>query len=556
MSFTPKQTYSNSDEREQQSIEFVNGLLKGTSAYPELKSGEKGANIDGYIQLLDENRKIDGKLTVQVKTVSPSNEGKNVFPCPTSLFAYAERTIDVVFLMAVDHSQQVVLWKYISRPLVNANQNKTEQETIMLHFEESERLSRDNIHETIKKWKSLFLQQRLLIETADVVKNENEKLRHQLVKVEAPAFTLPISEVVKIQMFSDMYNRLLDREFNYVKKYCYPRMWKQGIAIFEYQDTELLYSLYPINYGENSLLIKQLPKETFGKTHYNLACHSSIDNKIKTDIVTVVRNRISEDVKSFFNKPMPIPPYENYIIEYIREFVKQYYIALGVSANIKDDYQALKHVFEKRFDHHENKSTLVIIGHNYINLDLIYDCVNFLLNRGYKGDVELYPPKRLYGNTGKVSDWFNPELAFEKTQIVLNYVYLTYSDFINKYFPYIKDKLDMYFNADYVLINLDYEKCPQITVNNFYCLDKTNNQSKAKVEFCLGQRHELFTKYPIYPHHTFIGKSIIYNDLTYICNNSFNFDTQKVLFGRSCLTDSFYEVLKSRLEKFVKDMDI
>ena len=186
MPFRPKQTYSESDEREQQSIDFINGLLKGTSAYPELKYGEKGANIDGYIQLLDENKCINGKLTVQVKTVSPSIEGKNECPCPTSLFANAERTTDVVFLMAVDHSQ------------------KSKQETITLHFNEIERLSEANIIETINKWNSLFLGQRTLVANAEEVKDENEKLRQLLVSATPPAFSLPVSEVVKIQQFSDM----------------------------------------------------------------------------------------------------------------------------------------------------------------------------------------------------------------------------------------------------------------------------------------------------------------------------------------------------------------
>ena len=63
--------FTESDTREQQSIDFINRLLKGTSTYPELRYGEKGTNIDRYIQLLDENKCIDGKLTVQVKTVSP-----------------------------------------------------------------------------------------------------------------------------------------------------------------------------------------------------------------------------------------------------------------------------------------------------------------------------------------------------------------------------------------------------------------------------------------------------------------------------------------------------
>jgi hypothetical protein len=37
MAFKPKQTYTEKDQREQQSVDFINGVLKGTHAYPELK---------------------------------------------------------------------------------------------------------------------------------------------------------------------------------------------------------------------------------------------------------------------------------------------------------------------------------------------------------------------------------------------------------------------------------------------------------------------------------------------------------------------------------------
>lgn len=558
MAFKPKKSYTESDAREQQSIDFINGLLKGTSAYPELRYGEKGANIDGYIQLLDENKCIDGKLTVQVKTVSPCNEGRNEFPCPTSLFAYAERTTDVVFLMAVDHSQKVVLWKYISRPLINESRHKEEQETITLHFDDTERLTTANVTETIIKWNSLFLQQRDLIANAEDVKDENEKLRKQLVTVEAPAFTIPMAEVVKIQRFSDIYNSLLDRELNYVKKFCYPNSWKQGIAIFDYQDTELLYTLYSINYGENSLLIKQLPKDTIEKTRYNIACHSYVDNKIKNNIPILVKEKITADVKKVFNKPRPVPPYENYIIEYVRDFVFQNHIALGVSTKVAKDYIALKSIIERHFSSLGKIPIVAFLGYNFVHIGLVYDCINYLLNRGYKGDVELYPPKGKYGNTGLVSDWFTPETAFTKTKIVFRYVYATYTDFIKKNFPYIKDEVDMYFNADYVLVNLNYDgSWPTLTINNFYCTDKISSKNDIKVEFSLGQEHQLYKDYPIiHPHRTFIGKTVKYNGQTYECNRSSGFDPHKFLFGRTCFIDTFYEVFKTRLEQYVKDLQI
>ena len=554
MSFKPKPTYSENDAREQQSVNFINGLLKGTRAYPNIKYGEKGANIDGEIQLLDEEDRINGKLTVQVKTVSTCNEGKNEFPCPTSLFGYADRTIDVVLLMAVDHAQKVVLWKYISRPLINENLHKANQETITLHFDNTEKLTAENITETIDRWNALFLQQRNLIIEAMEVKDENEKLRQLLVNVEAPAFTIPQSEVVKVQRFSDTYNGLLDKEFNYVKKICYPNVWKQGIAIGEYQDTELLYSLYSIRYGENSLLVKQLPKETIGKTNFNIASHSYVDNKIKQDIPGLVKERISDDVKKLFNATKFIPPYENYIIEYVQDFVYQNRSILGA----KNDFTALKSFIEQRFTTYAGTlPTIAIIGYQRVNIRLVYDCVTYLLNRGYTSFVQLYPPKGNYSSTGMVSDWFSPETAFEKMKIVFRYVYATYTDFITKNFPDIKDKLDMYYNADYVLINLNYDGWPRLTINYFFCTDIKDSKNETVVEFSLGQEHQLYKDYPApSPLFPFLGKTITYKGRTYDCTRTSGFDSHKYLFNKTCLIDTFCEVFKERLEEYVKEMQI
>lgn len=77
------------------------------------------------------------------------------------------------------------------------------------------------------------------------------------------------------------------------------------------------------------------------------------------------------------------------------------------------------------------------------------------------------------------------------------------------------------------------------------------------MEFSLGQEHQLYKDYPIiHPHRTFIGKTVKYNGQTYECNRSSGFDPHKFLFGRTCFIDTFYEVFKTRLEQYVKDMEI
>ena len=370
---------------------------------------------------------------------------------------------------------------------------------------------------------------------------------YQLVNAEAPTFTIPNTEVEKIQRFSDAYNRLLDRELCYIKKCCYPDSWKQGIAILDYQDTILFYALYPIKYGENSLLLKQLPKDIIGNARYE----TFVENKIKDNkLQELVKERISDNIKKALNKTRIIPAYENYIIEYVRDFVCQNHYIFGFSLEIVNDYKALKTKIEQCLDNNDHAH--VIPFHGYY-LRIVSDCINYLLNRGYKGDVELYPPQGKYS----VSDSFSAEIAAKKIEIIFSYVYATYSDFIEMNFPYIKDKLDMYDNADYVLINLNFTSGQTLTIYNFLCTDRTNSNN-TKVEFSLDQQHKLYEYVDpsVHPLFAFNGKIIQYNGKTYKYYSSRTFSAHKFLNRQTCFIDTFHEVFKAKLEQYVKDLQI
>ncbi|MBP5502154.1 MAG: hypothetical protein J6Y24_05125 [Bacteroidales bacterium] len=542
----PNKTYTESIEREELSVDFVSRLVKGRSARPELKCCDKEPDIDGYIHLLDDEGCIVGKLTVQVKTVSPCDEGKNKYPCPASLLAYAFRTLDVVILLAVDHKQKVILWKHITKSMVKEYHPKVGQKTITLHFDENERLSIHNVPETIKKWKSLYCHKNALMKESEVIKAENETLRRKLLTAECTSFTISKEDVTKIQRFSDLYNRFLDADFNYVKRIIYSDTWKMGIAISDYKDTDLCYVIYSIKYGENSLLIKQLPKDSINSIHYNIAYFG--DNLIKNDIFSLVKGRIADDIKYMFKYFRIIPPYDHYVVEYIRNYVKSKHLTLGIDSTITNDYSALKNVIEQRFKINGKVVNSSKVG----DIDILYDSIVFLLNRGYVGDAEIYPSFGDYGNSGYVSDFYTPELAFEKTKKVFGYVYETYCHFIRNNFPLICHDLDMYYKADYVLINLDYDVAlPQLSIFYFYRIDNYNGYSKTIVEYSLNKKHELFYNNPNQAQKAFMIDTVIYNGIFYECRRCEGLNRSIFLFGEMCLIDSFYEIFKKRLEEYV-----
>ena len=154
MSFKAKVSIDANGVKEERSVLFIQTLLLGRTKN-NIDKGTTQSNIDGYIELLDSSNRINGKITVQVKTVSQRDEGHDKFPCPTSLFAYAETTTDNVFLLAVDHSQDKVLYKHISPKLLNENRDKEQQDTITLHFSQNEELRKDNIDTVLKDWFSI-----------------------------------------------------------------------------------------------------------------------------------------------------------------------------------------------------------------------------------------------------------------------------------------------------------------------------------------------------------------------------------------------------------------
>ena len=75
MAFKPKISLTETDIREEDSISFVESTLKGHGVKTQLVKGDKGANIDGFIELLDSENRMTGKVTSENRS---SIERRNV----------------------------------------------------------------------------------------------------------------------------------------------------------------------------------------------------------------------------------------------------------------------------------------------------------------------------------------------------------------------------------------------------------------------------------------------------------------------------------------------
>lgn len=154
--FKPNCSTSPNDRADEESVLSLRILLKGSATKCYISEGDKTANIDGHIELLQDDRPC-GDITIQVKTYPRKYQDEGKYDIPTSLLGYAQNNpLEVVILLVVDNQNRKVYWKYISPEFIIAQYKKNNQKTITYHFENSEVLTKENKDDVVKKWKEIY----------------------------------------------------------------------------------------------------------------------------------------------------------------------------------------------------------------------------------------------------------------------------------------------------------------------------------------------------------------------------------------------------------------
>ena len=552
MSFLAKISQTAQGIKEKKSVHFIEHLFEDYQVHDKIETENTGANIDGFIELLDDDGRIKGKITVQVKTVNKDDEGKNRFPCPTSLFAYAEVTTDVVVLLAVDHSKQIVLWKHISRQLLEENRDKECQETITLHFSEEEQLSKINIKDTISRWRSLSRNDVNVLMKAPVLSKENEELKRVLINSHNPQFDLAVEDIHKIQLFSDTYNHLYDNDLLFFKKHMFHNCWKTGLAIFKYEDCELIHSLFPIRYGENSLLIKQLSLSVLNNCTDPFVSMNCEKNRIKDNPVLFATENIENQVSDFIKAHPIIPDYDALLIEYVRDICWQH-TKLNIKKEQFDDIERIICDIEHQFPGIANLSPNTIYSNSGLNIGDLYDTIILLKQRGYTKIPSIYPEHGHYGHIGYVSDFFSIETAFKKLQNVVNIAYSALSRFIDESMPLTQKKRDGINKANLIIFDLDYSSrsyfhCPSL---NAYYFEDRNDKSKFLTECYIHQDLQIARENNVMKvSDLWKVENVNHNGGSYKLIKTEGCDINKYIFGHFNIIMVFNELLQEYLTNY------
>lgn len=557
MGFKAQVSLTDNSIKEKRSVLFIENLLVD-KANTDISTEDKKANIDGYIDLLSSDKKIVGKITVQVKTVPPKYQGKNSFPCPTSLFAYAENTTDVVYLLAVDHSQNKVLFKHISHSLLEANRSKENQDSITLHFSNNEELRSDNISEVLLSWLNTCNSLRFCLLKSDDILQENDALKRKLSELQENRTTLSSECIKKLQYFSDVYNEQLNTTYLYIKESMFPNIWKRGIAIYEYTDSSLEYSLYNIKNGELLSPIVQLPpRSIFELNHtHDYASFSKANNSIRESPISESLQLIKKHIKEFINQKRVIPFDTTFLREYAMDFLTDNYSRLHLSYNTDYDVDDLIGYFQKKYPRIDTYPIGLVCGSKTIKLNTVYLVLKCLKEEGVSTINRPYPNRGKYGNSGHVIDSYTTESAFSKISVVIYSTYKAYQSFIQTKFPLLVNDLDLFYGGNLIVILFEYSYELRMAIINTYYFKATDNSKEKIISIESVQNSAILRENGITEHQSelFTRDEIEFRGKTYRAFRSEGLNDMTVLFGKYNCLSLFYETLQKRFKAYFEKM--
>ena len=156
--FKPRRVTDSNDQKDEKSDLCIRGLLVDSQAIAhEIKCHDKSSNIDGYIQLVDDEKRPVGKLVVQAKTYKSKYKGENKAEIPAYFVAYAMRMRnEVCIFFSVDANDNKIYWKYISDDYIRSFQKEGDNAIHTYKFCKDEVLTSKNIATTIDRWKHIF----------------------------------------------------------------------------------------------------------------------------------------------------------------------------------------------------------------------------------------------------------------------------------------------------------------------------------------------------------------------------------------------------------------
>jgi hypothetical protein len=239
---TKPSPYPPTDSAENRVVAIFLHKIDNTRIKADIKTRDKYPNIDGTVEIVDDDNTPLGKLDIQVRKIP---NGAHKYSCPSSLVAYSDVSTLPVVLVCIDESNEAIYWRAISSSMP---EYKADQDSFTITFDPAvDQVDSTNLY--IAKWTELVLDYQERITRYPSLKEKVED--------EFGLATVNTSDIISFQQLADALNNLLDTDLIAFKRVLFPGTWKLGVGINQISSSSVSFLLYRIPYGKNSSILSK-----------------------------------------------------------------------------------------------------------------------------------------------------------------------------------------------------------------------------------------------------------------------------------------------------------
>lgn len=581
------------DEKAISCVSYIISKNCNNSVITKLDSIDKWPNIDGYIEL-QENNILVGKVEVQVKTLPKENDYK--FPCPVSFLAYIEKvSVNPVILLLVDTNEDYVYWCHLSDEYVRSLDYKNNKKSYTIPLDKDNYFD-INKNDYIDKWINISNEYKSRVRNYNQLLAINSFLRNN----QNEAVGISHSMFIKIHLFIDQVNEYMNTLFYNIKDVYYNKVWKIGVVICGLDENSLKYALYPISYDYNDVQIKFINRNTYLEvSKLGLPFHvHPYSNPLIEDSLKFAFDACIELIKSITKtKKLSLPSTDLLINEICFGIIDRYYVPFNLEKC--DEYlvgdlfysffsylpqwvsEAVEYIVQNKINEIKTNQDCLekdALGNKYsfydpyslktkiIDKDTIKKkAEDNILNKKRKLIVnnisshiyplDLYRELLLDLNKNQVEKIIRPYPAFNKCTNVYNSlskeeIYYKakmifcnfpeiYNEFISINFPQYINELNYYSGFDIAIMKLSLKECydeyevPHATIVYLKATSNSENSFTILEDDIEEQSFDF-------------NRDLIFNDITYrVCQKN---DTNlNILFDDFPILELLYSILGERL---------
>ena len=483
---------------ESTSVKWLDCLFTREGIKANFKTEDKNPDIDGTFEIL-ENSRFNGRLEVQIKTYNTkASRNKPQYSCDTKVLYYAlKNRVSCVLLFVVDSKNKRAYWKYLSKSFIEGLNLRENQKTITIKFDGDEYVTESNFNQCAVKWQTYYSIKNngVFFEDCDI--EESRKRRDQLLKhLENIDFsTLNKGDVVCIQKFIDRFNYLLDGDYNFIKRFYCPEMWKMGIAIGNFTSTSLDYVIYDVPWGSTDLIIKKINLDTLSwwnspdLDNCLMSCSMGTSNPIIDNTKDIIMKYINRNIQDLLENKRFLFLSPEIATEYIYDTLKDKYSSWKIDYNADIDLVSLKNIFETKYATQIQKRSLPIYTRGQSNMSTFYYCVEYLLKNDFKEISRLYP---LEPNRNEEA-YFDYLLA--KMQVIFSLLPDLFDAYMYYTFPSLRPKITFWNGVDLLSVNLMVYKNGESSIEICHFNRTDSATAKPFMIFTKNIEHELYSQY-------------------------------------------------------------